>query len=82
MYDTLFQRITKEGQSNNFNLYEIGYYRATCYFQLEEYDLAMQAIDYCENLVLSKDVKKRLKEKRNDLEKHKRMILEITQPDQ
>jgi tetratricopeptide (TPR) repeat protein len=83
VYDTLFQRITgEERQYNNFNLYEISYYRATCYFQLEEYDLAMQAIDYCENLVLSKDVKKRLEEKREDLEKHKKMILEIARLDQ
>lgn len=83
VYDDLFQRIINEDrQYNNFNLYEISYYRATCYFELEEYDLAMQAVNYCDNIVLSKDVKKRLKEKREDLEKHKQMILEMARSDQ
>jgi tetratricopeptide (TPR) repeat protein len=77
-YSTLFDRIKNENeyQYNNYNLLSIAHKRMLCYFNLEQYDLAMKEIEYCDNLDLSKEVRKRVKDKLKSLKHHKKEILE------
>jgi tetratricopeptide (TPR) repeat protein len=76
-FDSLRAEIKEEGQPNNYNQYEISYYKTLCYYNLENYTEAMIEIDNAEHLILSDDVRNRLQDMIDEVEEHKEKIREI-----
>ncbi len=76
-FDSLRAEIKEEGQPNNYNQYEISYYKTLCYFNLENYTEAMIEIDKAEHLILSDDVRDRLHDMIDEISEHKEKIREI-----
>lgn len=76
-FDSLENRLEKQAPPENYNLYEIAYYKMLCRHNLEQYDLALVAYDYAQNLPLTEDERERLKDECKDMEKCRQEILEI-----
>lgn len=76
IYDTLVNRIQTRQTHNNHNLYQACFYRAHCYFEMENYPEALKQVEYCESIPLSEDVRDNLKSYREELKNIRRKIAE------
>lgn len=76
-FDSLENRLNIQGQPENYNLFEVSYYKMLCCYHLGDYDLALLAYNSAMEAPLTEDERKRQKEEYEDMEKCRENILEI-----
>jgi len=74
IYGQLRDRLKSENSMNNYNLFQIAFRRVQCFYELQEYTQTLIEIDICDNINLSKQIKKRHQSNLKELNKIKRDI--------